>query len=141
MYTNFGSLSINRMQYYTTSLPSFRKDNTFLHAFVDLLINTQPKSSNKALLFIGRCDKSTEISSFAGRAVTRSSLEREVRGLNLGPVKSDTLLPTARRRYDIFSKGCVAQAAMTWRWAVPTLCTFRLNTTSIKQKLKKEQRV
>ena len=47
-------------------LPSFRKDNTFLHAFVDLLINKQLKSSNKALLFIGRCDKSTEISSFAG---------------------------------------------------------------------------
>ena len=62
----FGSLSINRMQYYTTSLPSFRKDNTFLHAFVDLLINTLLKSSNKALLFIRRCDKSTEISSFAG---------------------------------------------------------------------------
>ena len=45
------------MQYYTTSLPSFRKDNTFLLAFVDLLINTQLKRSNKGLLFIGRCDK------------------------------------------------------------------------------------
>ena len=69
----------------------------------------QLKSSNKVLRFIGRCDKPTEIelSSFAGRAVTRSYLEREVRGLNLGPVKSDTLLPTARRRYDIFSKGAV----------------------------------
>ena len=66
------------MQYYTTSQPSFRKDNTFLHAFVDLLINTQLKSCNKALPFIGRCDKPIEISSFAGWAVTRSSLEREV---------------------------------------------------------------
>ena len=30
---------------------------------------------------------------------------------------------------------------MTWRWAVPTLCTLWRNTTSIKQKLKREQRV
>ena len=59
------------------------------------------------LLFIGRCDKSTETSSFVGWAVTRSSLEREVRSLNLGPVKLDTLLPTARSRYNIFSKGAV----------------------------------
>ena len=42
-----------------------------------------------------------------GRAVTRSSLEREVRGSNLGPVKSDTVLPTARHRCNISSKGAV----------------------------------
>ena len=42
-----------------------------------------------------------------GRAVTRSSLKREVRGSNLGPVKSDTVLPTARHRCDISSKGAV----------------------------------
>ena len=42
-----------------------------------------------------------------GRAVTRSSLEREVWGSNLGPVKSDTVLPTARHRCDIYSKGAV----------------------------------
>ena len=42
-----------------------------------------------------------------GRAVTRSSLEREVRGSNLGPVKSDTVLPTARHHCDISSKGAV----------------------------------
>ena len=42
-----------------------------------------------------------------GRAVTRSSLEREVWGSNLGPVKSDTVLPTARHRCDISSKGAV----------------------------------
>ena len=37
----------------------------------------------------------------------RLSLERKIRGLNLGPVKSDALLPTARRRYEIFLKGTV----------------------------------
>ena len=57
------------MRYYATSLPSYRKDNTYLHAFVDELINTQLKRSNKALFFIGRCYKFTEIRFFAGRAV------------------------------------------------------------------------
>ena len=42
-----------------------------------------------------------------GRAVTHWSLEREVWGSNLGPVKSDTVLPTARHRCDISSKGAV----------------------------------
>ena len=42
-----------------------------------------------------------------GRAVTRSSLEWEVRDSNLGPVKSDTVLPTARHRFEISSKGAV----------------------------------
>ena len=42
-----------------------------------------------------------------GCAVTRSSLEREVWGSNLGPVKSDTVLPLARHRCDISSKGAV----------------------------------
>ena len=42
-----------------------------------------------------------------GQAVTRSSLEREVRGSNLGPVKSYTVLPTARHRCNISSKGAV----------------------------------
>ena len=43
-----------------------------------------------------------------GRAVTRSCLKRDVRGSNLGPVKSDTvLLPTARHRCDISSKEAV----------------------------------
>ena len=39
-----------------------------------------------------------------GRAVTRSSLEREVRGTTVGPVKSDAVLPTACHRSKIFSK-------------------------------------
>ena len=37
----------------------------------------------------------------------RSSLEWEIRGSNLGPVKSDTVLPTARHRCDISSKEAV----------------------------------
>ena len=41
------------------------------------------------------------------RAVTGSSLKREVWGSNLGLVKSDTVLPTARHRCDISSKGAV----------------------------------
>ena len=43
----------------------------------------------------------------AGREVTRSSLEREIWGSILGPVKSDIVLPTARYRCDISSKGAV----------------------------------
>ena len=42
-----------------------------------------------------------------GPAVTRLSLEREVRRLNLWPVESDILLPTARHRCDIPSKGAL----------------------------------
>ena len=42
-----------------------------------------------------------------GRAVTSSPLEREVLDSNLGPVKSDTVLPTARHRCNILSKGAV----------------------------------
>ena len=42
-----------------------------------------------------------------GRVATRSSQEWEVWGSNLGPVKSDTVLPTARYRCDISSKGAV----------------------------------
>ena len=42
-----------------------------------------------------------------GRAVTRSSLEQEVRSSNLGPVKSNTVLPTAHHRCGIYSKGAV----------------------------------
>ena len=41
------------------------------------------------------------------RALTRSSLEREVRSSNLRPVKSNIVLPTARHRCDISSEGAV----------------------------------
>ena len=39
-----------------------------------------------------------------GRAVTHSSLEREVLGSNFRRVKSDKLLPTANHLWDISSK-------------------------------------
>ena len=42
-----------------------------------------------------------------GPAVTRSSLEREVGGSNLGPTKSNAVLPPARHRCDISSKETV----------------------------------
>ena len=42
-----------------------------------------------------------------GRALTRSSLEREVKSSNLGPVKSNTVLPTVRHRCNNSSKGAV----------------------------------
>ena len=42
-----------------------------------------------------------------GRAVTPSLLKREIRGSNLEQVKSDAVLPTARHRYDISSKGAL----------------------------------
>ena len=46
-----------------------------------------------------------------GLAVTRSFLEREVLGSNLGPVKSNTVLSTARHRCDSSSEGAV----LPWR--------------------------
>ena len=42
-----------------------------------------------------------------GVRVTCSSLERKLRGSNHSPVKSDTVLPTAYHRCDIFSKRAV----------------------------------
>ena len=47
----------------------------------------------------------------------RSSRDRKVEGSNLGKVKSDTVLPTARFRCDISVKEAVSlTAAMTRRW-------------------------
>ena len=40
-----------------------------------------------------------------------SSLERKIWGSNIGPVKSDTVLPTARHRCNISSK----EAVLPWR--------------------------
>ena len=42
-----------------------------------------------------------------GRTETRSTLEREVRGSNLAPVKSDSVLPKVCHRRDISSKEAV----------------------------------
>ena len=69
------------------------------------------------------------------RAVTRLSLEREVRGSNLESVKSDTVLPTARHRCDISSKEAVLPGAMTRRWAQLTRYTLWRNTMSIMKDL------
>ena len=99
-----------------------------------------------------------------GRAVTRSSLEREVRGSNLGPVKSDAVLSAARHRCNISSKGAVlpgrndaemgpanslhasataatflrkelcCPGAMTRRWAPQTRYTLRRTTASINER-------
>ena len=38
----------------------------------------------------------------------RLSLERQVRASNLGPIKSDTVLPTARHRSDTSSNGAAS---------------------------------
>ena len=43
-------------------------------------------------------------------AETCSSIEREVRSINLGPVKLDRVLTTARHRCDVSSKGAVLPA-------------------------------
>ena len=57
---------------------------------------------------------------------------------NLGPVKSDKVLPTARHRCNISSKGSVLPAgAMTQRWAPQTRYTLRRNTASIMKERKK----
>ena len=71
-----------------------------------------------------------------GRAVTRSSLELLIGGSNLGPVKSDTVLPTARYHCDISLKGAVLlTGAMMRRWTPPTRYTLRRNTASIMKGL------
>ena len=67
-----------------------------------------------------------------GQAITSSFLDSEVWSLNLGPVKSDSVLPKARTRCDISSNGAVLHAgAMTRRWARPTRYTLQCNTVSI----------
>ena len=71
-----------------------------------------------------------------GRAVTRSSQERQALGSNLAPVKSGTVLATPRHCCNISSKGTVFPAgAMTRRWARQTRYTLRRNTASITKDL------
>ena len=76
-----------------------------------------------------------------GWAVTRSSLEREVWSSNLGPVKSDTVLPTERRRCNISSNGAVFRmelcclGAMTLWWAPQTRYSLWPNTASMRKDL------
>ena len=52
-----------------------------------------------------------------GRAVTRSSLKREVWGSNLRPVKSDTGCQRLATTATFFLKELCSQGAMTQRWA------------------------
>ena len=67
---------------------------------------------------------------------TRSSQELEVRGSNLGSVKLDSVLPTARHRCDISSKEAVLPAGtMTRRRASQTRYTLWCNTARIMEDL------
>ena len=70
-----------------------------------------------------------------GRAVTWSSLEREVLGSNLGPVKSDTVLPTARHYCNISSKGAVLPGRNDAEMARPACYTLPRITASIMKDL------
>ena len=70
-----------------------------------------------------------------GRAIKRSSLEREISPSYLRPVKSDAVLPTACHRCDITSKDTEFLGAMTQRCASPTHYTLRRNTASIMKGL------
>ena len=80
--------------------------------------------------------KKNDISiSEVGRAVTRSSLEQMVWSSHFARVKSDTVLPTARRRCDISSKEAMLLGAATRRWVPPTRYTLQRNTTSIMKDL------
>ena len=63
----------------------------------------------------------------------RLSLDREVRGSNLGPIKSVKMLPTTRHRCDISSQEAVLpKSAMTRRWALLTRYTLRRTASIIK---------
>ena len=65
------------------------------------------------------------------KLVERYSVRFWSGGLNLGPVKSYTVLPTKSPHSDISSKEAVLPAgAMTRIWATSTLYTLRRNTTS-----------
>ena len=66
-----------------------------------------------------------------GRAVMLSSVEREVSSLNLGRVKSDTVLPTVRHRCDISSKEAVLPGCNDPDMGPQTRCTLRRNTAHI----------
>ena len=66
-----------------------------------------------------------------GRAVTRSSLEQEVRGSNLGPVKLDTVLPRLATAATFLQKTLCCLGVMTRRCAPPTRYIFLHNTASI----------
>ena len=63
-------------------------------------------------------------------------MERKVEGSNLSPVKSNTVLPAARHRCNIYSTGAVLPAsAMMRRWAPQTRETLWRNTALIMKDL------
>ena len=64
--------------------------------------------------------------------VTCSSLEQEVGGSNIGRLKSDTVLSTARHRCVI---SLLPAGAMTQRWVPQTSYTLRRNTANIPKDL------
>ena len=70
-----------------------------------------------------------------GQAVTRSSLKREIWGLNLRPVKSDTVSPTAHHCCNIFLKGAVLPGHNDAERAPTTSYTLRRITASIMKGL------
>ena len=77
------------------------------------------------IIFNNLCILHCKFWHFVGQVAMHSSLEREVWDSNLGPVKSDTVLPTAHHRCKISLKEPCCLGAMTWRWALPTLYTFQ----------------
>ena len=67
--------------------------------------------------------------------VTRLSLEREVLGSYLWPVKSDAVLSTARHCCDISLKGAVLPALITQRRASRTRYSLWCNSASVMKDL------
>ena len=70
-----------------------------------------------------------------GRVEARSPLEREVWGSNLGPVKSNTVLATARLRCNISSKGAVLAGRNNAEMALQTRYTLGRSTSSTMKDL------
>ena len=70
-----------------------------------------------------------------GREAVRSSLEREVLGSNLGPVKLNAALPTVRHGCDIFSKEAALPGGNERKWAPQTSQTLRHIPASIMKEL------
>ena len=72
----------------------------------------------------------------ASRAVTRSSMEREVFGWNFGPVKSNTwCCPRLATAVTFLQKKLCWPGAMTQRWAPKTRNTLWRNTASMMKDL------
>ena len=112
----------------TSSSSNFFNKTDFEHFLFRILRNKS--YSLLALLIV--CSNWADNHRPVCRVVTCLSLEREVWDSNLGPVKSDTMLPTARHRCEISSKGAMlSTGAMTQKGAPPTRYTLRPITASI----------